>query len=401
MTSRLEPGKTEDGEGQIDSGAGCLRLAGVRVKRQTLALAILLVVAVVAPFVLSSFHTFQLTIALAFILCLAGLDVTLGYGGIINVATAAFFGIGAYTTLIGVRLTETTDFVYLAIPLAAILGIVGGLVCAAPVTRLRGWNVALFTLGITVAFPPILNRYSNFTGGSAGIAMERVKAPAWAPLANDEWVYLVALVVVVLLYIAYRQLVDGMPGRLLLATQTNELAARALGVNTRRYKRTAFVVGSTFAAVGGALHGMVSGFVQPQTFAPLLAISFLVGIIVGGRTWVLGPIAGGLFLQYARLFAEDVFQEGLNLVYGVILILVLYLAPRGLRDVPARLAQLGTVITAPFREQGRAARATRTGKVSELTEAPPVPYGQPEEDVKSPSSSTWQADGRRGERSKP
>lgn len=316
----------------------------------------LLTVAVVLPFLVSDFRTFQLTIAISFMVAVAGLNLVTGYAGLISVATATFFGIGAYTVLV---LHEHIGVsVYWGIPLGGIIAFVVGTAVGVPAARLRSWNLALLTIGVAVAFPPLLRRFREYSGGSTGLSMPRPEAPSWIGLNDDQWLYYVALATAVVLFFVYRSVIQRMSGRAVIAVRDNELAARSLGINASRTKVSVFALSALFGGVGGALFGLTTQHADPDAFGTLLGIQFLLGAVVGGLASIGGPILGGLLLEFGRPYAEQIFQKAIFLVYGIILILVMYLMPKGLVSAPSRLAEVASLAGRVLRQPGFGLRPT-------------------------------------------
>ena len=302
-------------------------------------------VAAIAPHIVSGFRTFQFTIALCFIMALLGLNLLTGFGGIISVATAAFFGLGTYSVLIlenefASSRYEFSPVAYLGIPVGFAVAFAVGAFLGFPVARLRGWNLALLTVGVGVSFSPLIRRFKGVTGGSIGVQMAKPTAPAWTGLTDDQWIYYIGLACLVVIFTVAWLIMRSTIGRALLAGKDNELAARALGVDISRFRVIVFALSAGFAGVGGAVFGLTTQTADPEAFTVLLAITFLLGAILGGLGSVVGPVIGGFFLVYARLWAEDVFPGAILLVYGILLVAVMYIAPSGLADVPRRLARL-------------------------------------------------------------
>lgn len=311
-----------------------------------------LIVAAIAPHLVSGFRTFQFTIALCFIIALLGLNLLTGFGGIISVATAAFFGLGAYSVLIleneiAASQYEFSPIAYLGLPVGFVVAFAVGALLGLPVTRLRGWNLALLTIGVGVSFSPLIRRFKGVTGGSIGIQMAKPTAPAWTGLTDDQWIYYIGLACLAALFTVSWLIMRSTIGKALLAGKDNELAARALGVDISRFRIIVFALSAGFAGVGGAVFGLTTQTTDPEAFTVLLSITFLLGAILGGLGSVVGPVIGGFFLVYARLWAEGVFPGAILLVYGILLVTVMYIAPTGVADVPRRLARLGRRLRGP------------------------------------------------------
>ena len=128
---------------------------------------------------------------------------------------------------------------------------------------------------------------------------------------------------------AATRLVASRTGRALKAIRDNPLAAKAMGIDTALYKSLAFGVSALYTGVAGSLGAIVVQFVAPDSFTFFLAVSFLVGLVVGGVGWIPGALIGGVFVMFIPNLAEQVSKGLAWAVYGVILILVIYLMPTG------------------------------------------------------------------------
>jgi len=301
-------------------------------------------VAYALPLIFSSFQIFQFTMVICFGVALTGLNLLIGYAGVISVASGAFFGVGAYTTLLlATRLTSSSydfsPYAYLSIPLAALLSFAAGCVVGLPVARLRGWNLALLTIGVAVAFPPLVLRWSSLTHGSNGLYMAKPVPPGWTGLDSDQWIYYLTLVVATAVFLSYRSIVNGGVGRALLAMKDNELAARALGVDVPLYRVLVFGLSAAATGIAGALYGLIVQNASPDSFDIMLSITLLLGVVVGGLGSVAGPLIGAIFLEFMRQYAEVILQSAINFVYGALLILTMLIAPRGIAGLPDRLRQ--------------------------------------------------------------
>jgi branched-chain amino acid transport system permease protein len=253
--------------------------------------------------------------------------VSLGHG--------AFFALGAYTAAI---LIEDAGFPHLlAVPVAGLVGLVGGILFGIPTLRLRGLYLALVTLGLAVATPPIIKRLDGLTGGSQGINVAAPEAPGFLGLAQDQYVYLLTLVFAVPLFVLAANLVRSRVGRALLTIRDNEIVARSMGVNLTIYKTGAFAVSAAYGAVAGSLFVFNVAFVSPESFTLVLSISFLAAVVVGGLATVSGALLGALFIVLVPEYSSDVNQALSGVVYGAVLILCMWLLPGGAVELGRRI----------------------------------------------------------------
>jgi branched-chain amino acid transport system permease protein len=296
--------------------------------------------AVIPPFVLTNFQTFQLTLVMIYAIAILGLNLLTGFNGQFSLGHSGFYAIGAYTAAI---LMEMAGVPYpLVIPIAGVVGFVAGFLFGLPAVRLEGLYLALATFALAVATPQILklSPLEHWTGGVQGIVVLKPNPPLGLKLSQDQWLYLFTLAIGIVLYLAARSLVRSRTGRAIMAIRDNPIAARTMGVNTALYKALTFGVSAFYTAVAGALGAIVVAFVAPDSFTFSLAIALLVGLVVGGVGWLPGAIFGGVFVLYVPHLAERVSQGLSGAVYGVILILLIYLMPSGAAGLVRRLGQL-------------------------------------------------------------
>jgi branched-chain amino acid transport system permease protein len=292
------------------------------------ALLVILTVAAALPFFVSGFRLFQFTQVLIYAIALLGLNMLTGYNGQFSLGHGAFYAIGAYTTAI---MMDRWDIGYgWTIPVAGVLCLVVGFLFGRPALRLEGLYLALATFSLALAVPQILKYFEHWTGGSQGIVLSKPEAPFGLKLTPDQWLYLVTLAVMVLLFLLARNLLMGRTGRAIIAIRDNPIAAQAMGVNTALYKSLTFGVSAAYTGVAGALSALAVAFVAPDTFNVFLSLTFLVGIVVGGLASVAGPIFGGFFIQFVPNWAQDISKAAPWAIYGVFLILFMYVMPRGI-----------------------------------------------------------------------
>ena len=326
------------------------------------------VVAIGLPFVMTDFRTFQFTIALVWAVAVLGLNLLTGYSGQISLGHSAFFGLGAYTAAV---LINTHDWPYLAtIPVAAVLSFVLGFLIGIPALRLHGLYLALLTLGLAVAFPPIIRRYESITGGSQGISVSsrKFQAPEWTGLTDDGYRYFLVLAIAAVLFLLARNLVRSRVGRALTAIRDNEIPAQTQGIHLARYKTLVFATSAMYAGIAGVLYVYLIRFVSPGSFLILLAINFLAAMVVGGLATVSGAIFGGIFIQFMPFYAQEINQGLAGLVYGVVLIVFMIAVPGGFVSLVRRLRdRFVNVVDAPLEAPPARRTASSTSPVAAST----------------------------------
>jgi branched-chain amino acid transport system permease protein len=188
-----------------------------------------------------------------------------------------------------------------------------------------------------VATPPLIKRFNSLTEGSQGINVLQPEAPAALGLEPDQWAYLLALAVAVPLFLLVANLLRGRIGRALTAIRDREIVATSLGVDVARFKTLAFAISASYAAVGGVLYVYAVGYVSPDSFTLLTSISFLAAVVVGGLGTILGPLLGAAFIVLVPEYAGDVNEALAGVIYGAVIIALMYLEPGGAMGIARRV----------------------------------------------------------------
>jgi branched-chain amino acid transport system permease protein len=301
-----------------------------------------LVIALVIPLVVRSFIAFQLTQVMVYALAILGLNLLTGYNGQFSLGHSAFYGMGAYTAAIMMHRWDITYF--WTLPSAGLVCFAVGFLFGLPALRLQGLYLALATFALAVAMPQILKfgPLEHWTGGVQGLVIDKPDPPFGLPIDADQWLYYFTLGVLVLMFAGATSLVNSRSGRAIKAIRDNPIAAAAMGINTALYKTLTFGVSALYTGVAGALGAIVVQFVAPDSFSFFLSVSFLVGLVIGGVGSIPGCLVGGLFILYVPNIAESVSTGLAGVVYGVILLIIIFVMPDGaagfVRLAAARLA---------------------------------------------------------------
>jgi len=286
-------------------------------------------IALVLPFVLGSYHVFQMTLVLVYAIALLGLNMLTGFNGQISLGHGAFYAIGAYTAAI---LMDKAGLPYWAtIPVAGAVCGVFGFLFGLPALRLEGLYLALATFALGVAMPQILKHKSieHWTGGVQGIVILKPDPPAGLPLSQDQWLYLFTLAWVIVAFFIGWNLLRGRIGRAMIAIRDQPIAAKAMGVDTAMVKSLTFGVSALYTGVAGALGAIAIQFVAPDSFNIFLSITLLTGVVIGGLASISGAFFGALFIQFVPNIADKLSKAAPWAIYGVILIAFMYLMPAG------------------------------------------------------------------------
>lgn len=310
---------------------------------------VLVAVAVLVTPLLSLPQYYLHLLVMAFVAATAvlGLTVLMGMTGMLSLGAAGLWGVGAYTSaLLATRLS-------VPVPLSMLAGTLAGTLLAAvlapPVLRLRGHYFALATLGYNVLIYQVINSWVDVTRGPFGLSrIPRLKL-GWLLDGSYAGQYLLVAAAVflagtaLLLWLAHRPLGDAW-----MALREDEPVARSLGIDPFAYRYAAFVISGFYFALGGALYVHYVGVVTPAEIDFGQNVNFLLIAVIGGRASPWGALVGALLItalpEGLRFLAD--YRE---LIYGIILLLTMALAPEGLAQI--------------FTRRGRR-RAETTGAVS-------------------------------------
>jgi len=277
---------------------------------------------------------------LATILAIAalGLQLIVGYTGQFSFGHAAFYGVGAYASALLV-LELKLPFV-VALPCAALAAALAGLLVA-PVLRLSGHYLAIATLAVgEIAFVLMIN-WKGLTHGAYGIY--GIPMPEFGPLKidTDERFFLLASVLLAVIHFIGQRLVRSRFGRALVAVRENELAATAAGIDPLRQKAAAFVYGSAFAGVAGALYAHYASYISPEFFSFTASVQMVVMVVIGGLGSMPGAIVGALVVVLLPEFLRA-FADYRLVVYGCLIIVFMLFLPGGLADIGRRGIRFAT-----------------------------------------------------------
>ena len=360
-------------------GAVTARLSSSR-SAVWLATAVVAIVLILLPFafgILGNAWVRALAFTLLYIMLALGLNIVVGFAGLLDLGYIAFYAVGAYMYALLASPHLTSNFAWIAqtfptglhssiwfvVPLGAGLAALFGILLGAPVLKLRGDYLAIVTLGfgeIVRIFINNLNAPLNITNGPQGITLiEPVKIVGvnfgrtlnvfGVSLPSVYLYYYLFLVLTIVAIIVCIRLQDSRLGRAWMAIREDEIAAKAMGINVRNVKLLAFSLGATFGGVAGAMFSAFQGFVSPESFTLNESIIVLAMIVLGGLGHIPGVVLGAVLLS---LFPEvlrhtvvpvQTFLFGHVLIdaevirmmlYGLAMVLVMLYRPKGLWPAP-------------------------------------------------------------------
>lgn len=319
----------------------------------------LVVLGIGLPFAVEGFRLFQITQMLIYAIAVLGLNLLTGYNGQLSLGHGAFYAIGAYA--VAIVMSHAGLPWWLALPIAAVASFVVGFLFGFPALRLEGHYLALATFGLALTVPALLknNALSSWTGGVQGLFLEQPAPPEIFADHPDWWWYYVTFVIMLAMFLVARNLVDSRVGRALTAIRDNRPAAEAMGVRAAVFKSTAFGLSALYTGVAGGLSALVVQFVSPDSFPLFLSINLLVGSVVGGVASIPGALLGGVFIVLVPNLASDVSQAATGAIFGVFLIVFIYVLPGGIWGIVRRFTARG--LTEKIRLQGLSGHRLKPG----------------------------------------
>ncbi|MEW9900038.1 ABC transporter ATP-binding protein [Chitinivorax sp. PXF-14] len=307
--------------------------------------------------------------ALLYTMLALGLNIVVGYAGLLDLGYIAFYAVGAYSY----SLLASPHFglhlpIWLLIPCGALVACIFGVLLGAPTLKLRGDYLAIVTLGfgeIIRLFMNNLDRPINITNGPqginnvdpiqlAGFSLSKPVDLGFMTLQSTYLYYYLFLLMALGIIVVSIRLQDSRIGRAWVAIREDEIAATAMGINTRNVKLLAFAMGASFGGVSGGLFAGFQGFVSPESFTLMESIMVLSMVVLGGMGHIPGVVLGAVMLSVTPEVLRDVANmlkssEGRPLVdpenlrmllFGVAMVAIMLFRPAGLWPSSRRRAEL-------------------------------------------------------------
>jgi branched-chain amino acid transport system permease protein len=290
------------------------------------------------------------TLAMIYVMLGLGLNVVVGFAGLLDLGFVGFYAVGAYTYALLFHWAGWTFWE--ALPLAGAASALFGFVLGFPVLRLRGDYLAIVTLGFGEIIRLLLTNLTSFTGGPDGISS--IPKPSVlglpmtrTPLTEDGTtfhqffgmefnsmhmviaLYLMALLLAMVTLFISNRLIRMPIGRAWEALREDEIACRSLGLNPMKIKLSAFTLGAMFAGFGGAFFAARQGIVNPESFTFIESALILAIVVLGGMGSQLGVIVAAIILTVLPELARE-FSEYRMLIFGLVMILMMVWRPQGL-----------------------------------------------------------------------
>ena len=287
---------------------------------------LLIVVYLLAPLYLGDYLTYLLLITSIMVIVAQGLNVLIGFTGLISFGQPGFMAFSAYFSTILVKALPWMPFPIMLILSASVTAVLG-LIIGFPCLRLSGIYLALATFGFTSAMYQLINYFKAFTGGYVGISVPAPAVAGWKLTGTDNVYYLVALCTVIVILVV-SNLSKTRTGRAWNAVRDDEIAASSMGVNLRREKLKAFAFSAFLAGVAGVLYSYAIRYLETNYF-DLMGLSLFLILVIGGIGRVYGPVLGAAFITALPQLLGGIFNQQMSLIYGIVLVGFILLAPQG------------------------------------------------------------------------
>ncbi len=291
----------------------------------------------ILPAFAPTFLVFDFIYVAAYAIAILGLIILTGMNGQISLGHGAFMALGGYVVAV---LAHSLGWPYwIGVPVAAVASGIFGLIIGAIALRLAGVYLVLATFSLAVATPSFLKHYKSITGGFGGLSLDAAKAPVWAPVPAQLWLYYVTWAIAGAAFLVSALLVRGRIGRALRALRDNPIAAISFGVDPVFYKTLAFGWSAVLAGTAGAFFAIATAYVSPDTFTFALSITLLIGAVLGGMMTFWGALVGAIVIEFLPLVAQQINAGAPSVVYGVTLILMMMFVPDGIVGGVQRLTR--------------------------------------------------------------
>ncbi|GAA4021041.1 branched-chain amino acid ABC transporter permease [Deinococcus rubellus] len=296
---------------------------------------LVLLIAAVLPLVVHSSYLFDVAInVMIFAIAAYGMNVMLGYAGLLPLAHAGFFGIGAYT--VGILMLKVGWSFWLAWPLAIALCALLGLLLGLVAFRTRDDVFAIFTLGVGVIITESINKWDSLTGGNDGLNGIAPPKLGSIDFSKGSTFYYLALIALALTIFLVARVRASLFGRSLIAIRGGEDLARSAGINVYTHKLRVMMLSTALAGFAGGLYAVYIGFLGAAVTGPTTTFTILLYLLVGGVGTLAGPLLGTLIIRVLQQFIQGL-QDYQYVVLGPLLVLLVIFFPAGLAGLWARL----------------------------------------------------------------
>ena len=288
---------------------------------------VIAILVIILPFISDPYITNVGTSALTYIVLALGLNIVVGFAGLLDLGYVAFYAVGAYFYAL-LSIKAGLSF-WAVLPLSAIMAAIFGILLGFPTLRLRGDYLAIVTLGFGEMIRITLNNWDSLTGGPNGIL--GIRGPDMLGLSFSQpyhYYYLIIIIGIFTVFVVNR-LNNSRIGRAWIAIREDEIAAEAMGINIVKMKLLAFALGAFFAGMAGAFFAGKMKFVSPESFTFFESVIILCMVVLGGMGSILGVILGAVVLI---ILPESLrgFQNYRMIIFGGAMAAMMLFRPQGI-----------------------------------------------------------------------
>jgi branched-chain amino acid transport system permease protein len=285
-----------------------------------------------APFAVGPYVQYVVNLVVTYAVLSLGLNIVLGFAGLVSFAHSAFMGIGAYATAL--LMSKLGVPLALAVPVAGLVSAIIGFCVGIPAVRVRGLYLALVTIACLYFFSWVFVHWEAVTRGTTGMQVP----PATffgAPLKGDREKFYPLLLIAAVMYAAAVLLMRSRLGRAFVMTRDAELAASVCGISVMRVRALAFAVSAFYAGVGGGMFALTVGFIDPNAFGMLQMVTQFGMVLIGGLGSIAGSLVGAVLLTGLPEFLRQ-FRGAEEILYGLALMLSIVFMPDGIAGLARR-----------------------------------------------------------------
>lgn len=301
--------------------------------------------------VVKSTHLITVGTMAIYTIAALGLNILLGYSGLVSLGTAGFMGFAAYLSAYFTRVMNLPF--ELSFALAVIFPTLIGIIVGVLSLKFEGIYLAIATLAVSEIFREIFVQFDFFTGGASGSAADYPKLLGMIQLNRTQTYYFIVVVMIVV-FIIIHNLMKGSLGRALNAMRGSEAAAKAMGVNIYKYRLIAFAIATALSSIAGVLYVHFIRLAYPTTWSLNLSLEFLAIIVIGGFRSIPGTLIGS-FVVYAvgEIFLKPIPQISnyVPLVKGIMMIVFIIYYPQGLVGLKTTIAKVKNKLFAKKEEK--------------------------------------------------
>ena len=295
-------------------------------RNRLIVLSVMAAAAMLLPLISNNYVLEVMTNVWFYVMLCLGLNVVVGYAGLLDLGYAAFFAVGAYTT--GILTSQFGVNFWLTIPAAVLFSIAAGVIIGGPTLRLRSDYLAIVTLGFG-EIVRIIARNLEITGGASGlIGIEKPSIFGFEISQISHFYYVFLALAILSCFVSYR-LQHSRLGRAWQYVREDEDAAEAMGIDRVAVKLYAYVIGAIFGGVAGCFFAAKMTAISPETFTFQQSVLILLGVVLGG----MGKIPGVIIGAFALVLFPEVFRDfgsSRILVFAIVMLVIMLYRPEGI-----------------------------------------------------------------------